>query len=300
MDNNNNVFERLFKLWTVVSEMAIRRSRDPEVVVDALWCFLIDKPQHSSFRLYENHYERLLRFWHLACGQAICSSSDSEALALVALLQRIVNEPALTLVAQPNWWETGGRAVAEQGRSSVREHLAGKFVLLADLGIIEVPRRVLSLDGLRRRHQDGKKKTFDVFRGDITDANFVTASHAPMSGDRLHVRAWKQNAVSGTTMPEERLAFAKGIRSLLPGSQAVPLIVDLKRDELPRNYFYTFLDEPEMLPLDGSSQHQLLTLEVTSTPRGVVFNLDFDFFEIPMGEDSVFFSFHDQRLDIAV
>ncbi len=129
----------------------------------------------------------------------------------------------------------------------------GKFTLLVDLGIITVPD---DYDHTTRLSMFGKKnrKKFYYYNDDITDENFPNPSRILKSGDKLHVRAFKQ-IVSGTTTSEERMAFLATQKAVHTGAQGASLVFDQKCDQLPKGKWYTSFDEKGRLWKDADGHH---------------------------------------------
>lgn len=114
--------------------------------------------------------------------------------------------------------------------------LVVKFGLLADLGIITVP-------------TDYKLVT------EFVGGSFPNPTRVLKPGNRLWVRAHKQ-IVDGVTTSEERMAFLKTLNSHLVGVQGIEL-VEPKRRQLPKSYWYASFDEKERLWFDAGRYHRV-------------------------------------------
>ena len=76
-------------------------------------------------------------------------------------------------------------------------------------------------------------------------------------GDRFRVRVFKQT-VGGTTTSEERLAFLKSQNAVLTGAQGASLVFEEKRDQLPKGYWHTSLDENGRLWKDAGGRRRVV------------------------------------------
>lgn len=159
-------------------------------------------------------------------------------------VQRVKRAYALGLKAVPNF-----TALSDAQLAYYEEHLdelpsaiargfvvPGKFGLLADLGIITVPADY-------------------VLVTEFTGMNFPNPTRVLKPGDQLWVRAHKQ-IVRGTTTSEERLALLATLNSHLVGAQGIE-IVEPKRSQLPKGYWYSSFDEKERLPLDAGRRRRV-------------------------------------------
>jgi len=168
----------------------------------------------------------------------------------------------------------------------------GKFALLVDLGIITVPDdydHATCLAKFFERHQGGKKKSFYYYNNDITDAHFPNPTRILKSGDKLHVRAFKQ-VVGGTTTSEERMAFLATQKAIHTGAQGASLIFDQKRDQLPKGKWYASFDGKDRLWADVDGDHRVPFVDAYSD-GGFVFDLGL--LEDVWSDYSAFFCFCD-------
>lgn len=137
---------------------------------------------------------------------------------------------------------------------------AANFTLLIDLGIITVPEGYVHDNRLftfKRRYQTKEKLAFWIYDENITDANFRATTEL-VAGERLSVRVFVQLPGSNTTS-EERLAFLARQGAIHTNAQGLSLVWEQKRDQLPKGYSYTSLDEVHALfkenPKDRHSDH---------------------------------------------
>jgi hypothetical protein len=121
------------------------------------------------------------------------------------------------------------------------------FTFLADLGTITVPNDYNHATRLAT-FLAANRRLFYGPDGNITDAKFPNPSRILKPGDKLRVRAFKQNT-KGTTSSEERLAFLRTQNAVFTGAQGASLVFEQKRRQLPRGYWYSSFafDEPERL-----------------------------------------------------
>ncbi len=148
-----------------------------------------------------------------------------------------------------------------------------KFSFLMDLGIVTVPaghKHQTRLGTFRKEH-GGK---FYFYNDDITDENFSRPTRVLKSGDKLHVRVFRQ-CVGGTTTSEERLAFLATQKAVYTGAQGASLVFEQKRDQLPKGYWYTSLDQKEALPRIVG----YLRVPYVSRYSGGVFKFNLGYFE---------------------
>lgn len=158
---------------------------------------------------------------------------------------------------------------------------APMFELLVDLGVIVVPDdydHATRLAMFKERYYD----EFCNYSDAITDENFGNPSRILKAGDRLRVRAFRQ--VVDSTSPEDRLAFLATRDAVLTGAQGASLVLEQKRDELPRGKWCTSMDEEDHLPFveghhrvpdvgvgsDGDPQFQLVEYEYPWHDGGVL------------------------------
>ena len=128
-----------------------------------------------------------------------------------------------------------------------------KFVLFKDLGIIIVPDGYVHgtrLDSFRKKNW----KRFYYYNENIMDANFPNPSRILKSGDKLWIRAFKQ-IVFGTTTSEERMAFLATRKAVFTSAQGASLILEQKRDQLPRGFYYVSFDKKKRLWKDADGYH---------------------------------------------
>ena len=132
---------------------------------------------------------------------------------------------------------------------------AGKFVLFADLGEIIVPDDFDHKIWLASFDKKNRKK-FYYYNDDITDKNFPNPTRILKPGDKLYVRAFKQN-VPGSTTSEERMEFLATQSAIHTGAQGASLVWEQKRDQLPKGYWYCSFDEKERLWKDSDGCHRV-------------------------------------------
>lgn len=129
-----------------------------------------------------------------------------------------------------------------------------KFALLADLGIITVPKNYVHGTRLGVFFKKNGKKLY-YYNKSITDANFPNPSRILKPGDKLHVRAFHQ-IVGGTTTSKERMTFLeKQPGNIYTGAQGVSLVFGQKRDKLPKGKWYASFDEEARLWGDSDGRH---------------------------------------------
>lgn len=151
---------------------------------------------------------------------------------------------------------------------------AEKFGFLADLGIITVPKDYVHETRLATFLKQNRKKFYGV-NDNITDVNFSNPSRILKPGDQFRVRAFKQ-IVDGTTTSEERLAFLATQRAVLTGEQGASLVLEEKRDQLPKGYWYSSFDEKERLWKDADGLHRVPYVDAFS---GGGFDFGLGYFE---------------------
>lgn len=164
-----------------------------------------------------------------------------------------------------------------------------KFALLADLGVITVPK---DYDHATRLGSfvEAYRKKFYYYNDAIMDVNFPAPSRVLKPGDRLHVRAWKQ-IVRGRTTSAERMEFCRGQDgNVWTGAQGASLVWEEKRDELPKGYWYASLDEPDRLWEDADGNRRVPDVGAYSSGD---FNFFLGSFERDWRECNAFFSFCD-------
>lgn len=137
-----------------------------------------------------------------------------------------------------------------------------KFVLLADLGEIIVPRNFDSKTWLASFDKKNRKK-FYYYNDNITDANFPNPTRILKPGDKLHVRVFKQN-VSGSTTSEERMEFLATQNAVYTGAQGASLVWEQKRDLLPKGKWYCSFDEKDRLWKDSDGYHRVPSVSAHS------------------------------------
>lgn len=130
-----------------------------------------------------------------------------------------------------------------------------KFVLFADLGEIVIPDDFDPSKCLEAFSEKNRKK-FYSFNNAITDENFPNPTRVLKPGDKLWVRAFKQN-VSGSTTSEERMAFLAKQNAIHTGAQGASLVWEQKRNQLPKGYWYCSFDEKERLWEDADGDHRV-------------------------------------------
>ena len=165
-----------------------------------------------------NPYERLYRVQATVNKMVLDGKRDPETVADV--LQAVVNQSA------------------------------EKFVLLADLGIITVPEDYrhdtrLASFSFRVRHQDDEFRPSPFQNPAITDANFPNPSRILLPGDKLHVRVFRQ--VVNLTTSSERMAFLETQKAVHVGVQGASLVLEQKRDTLPKGYSCCCFDKKKRL-----------------------------------------------------
>ncbi|MBI2100271.1 MAG: hypothetical protein HYT48_02955 [Candidatus Vogelbacteria bacterium] len=131
-----------------------------------------------------------------------------------------------------------------------------KFIVLADLGIMEVPAdfdHATYLAGFKKRN----RKKFYFYNEDITDENFPRPSRILKPGDKFRVKAFRQTGF-GTTTSEERMAFIESQRgAVYTGAQGAGLVFEQKREQLPKGYWYASFDKKKALWEDAGGRHRV-------------------------------------------
>lgn len=145
-----------------------------------------------------------------------------------------------------------------------------KFSLLVDLGIITVPANYVhgtQLASFEVQYRNLKENGWKMFYGWNTssnDANFPNPSRILKPGDRLLVSAYKQ-IVGGTTTSVERMDFCrKQPGNVWVGPQGNSLVFEQKRDQLPKNFWYTSFDEEQHCWKDSDGEHRVSCLLASS------------------------------------
>lgn len=188
-------------------------------------------------------------------------------------------------------WKKPTLALALAVRSPGIWDLAGKFTLLEDLGVLTVPRDYIH-DGWLASFREHNYRNFLAYNAGITDQNFPKPSHVLSPCERLHVRLWKQTGF-GTTTHEDRMEFLRELNSLFVGPQGAALLFARKRQSLPMDYRYEFLDEEKAVYTDGTGQRWLVALEaILNKLNERVFSFELSLLDAPKGEDVVLVSFN--------
>lgn len=141
---------------------------------------------------------------------------------------------------------------------STEEKPTEKFDLLADLGIIVVPKDYNHKTALRV-FGDKNRGKFYKYNSTIDVADFSNPSRILEPGDELQVCVFKQ-VVPGKTTSEERMAFLSTQKAVYPGAQGIFLVFEQKNYLLPRGYLYTSFDERDRLWEDPDGQLRVLSL----------------------------------------
>ena len=121
-----------------------------------------------------------------------------------------------------------------------------KFTLLVDLGVITIPDDYVHGKELGSLNQS----EFYYFNENITDKNFSNPTRILKPGDKLWVRAFKQVS-SGSTTSVERMQFLAKQNAIHTGAQGASIVYKQKRNELPKGYWYSSLDEKDRLWKDA-------------------------------------------------
>ncbi len=129
-------------------------------------------------------------------------------------------------------WKPQPKASAEPIDPPAGE--AGKFALLADLGILTVP------------------AGYDPATASVRfNANFSNPSRVLKPGDKFRVRVWKQIGSRTTTFLERMDFCRKQVGNCFTGAQGLSQVFDSMRDKLPKGFWYSSFDEVDRLPVVG-------------------------------------------------
>ena len=128
-----------------------------------------------------------------------------------------------------------------------------RFELLEDLGTITVPddyvhKKRLDLFG-RENYEE-----FRDYNKNITDANFPKPSRVLKARDKLRILAFRQ-IVPGTTTSDERMAFLVAQKAVHTGAQGVSLVLEQRRERLPKGYWCASFDKKSALWEDANGDH---------------------------------------------
>ena len=180
-----------------------------------------------------------------------------------------------------------GNLVQNDLKKSLSNHwiVDKRFELLVDLGIITVPENYVhgkQLDSMNR-------KEFYFFNENLTDKNFANPTRILKPGDKLRVRAFKQN-VSGTTTSEERMAFLASQNAIHTGAQGASLVYQQKRDQLPKGYWYCSFDKIDKLWKDAGGGRRVPGVGAHADGG---FRLGLGGFESPWLDDRIILCFCD-------
>ncbi|MFA7193591.1 MAG: hypothetical protein WC087_01595 [Candidatus Paceibacterota bacterium] len=163
-----------------------------------------------------------------------------------------------------------------------------RFTLIVDLGIIIVPFDYKHATQLGRFGMQNRSKFY--FNENIIDGNFPNPSRILKSGDKIHVRVFKQ-VVDGITTNEERLAFLASQNAFFAGAQGASLVFEQKRDMLPDGPRYLSLDEKNRLWKDAAEFHRVPCIGSKSS---AVFGLGLDLFENTSDSSACIIGFFDE------
>ena len=160
-----------------------------------------------------------------------------------------------------------------------------KFTLLVDLGVITIPDDYVHGKELGSLNQSD----FYYFNKDITDKHFSNPSRILKPGDKLWVRAFKQVS-SGSTTSVERMQLLAKQNAIHTGAQGASIVYKQKRNELPKGYWYSSLDEKDRLWKDADGFHRV-PFVVADT--GGDFEFDLGYFGNVWDSDDVVLCFCD-------
>jgi hypothetical protein len=187
----------------------------------------------------------------------------------IDLLQKLRN--GQITIEQYKWFLGLTKEVREQFVAESKDAaLARKFILIKDLGIIEVPADYVHAH-LDHFVEANREKFYSVNKN-ITDENFSSKSTTKLTpGRKLRVRVYKQ-VVGGSTTSVERMDFLRAQPgNVWLGAQGVTLVWP-KREELPKGVWYCSFDEPDALWQDSDGHHRVPSLHC-NTDGDFTFNL---------------------------
>ncbi len=124
-----------------------------------------------------------------------------------------------------------------------------RFVLLFNLGIIEVPQdyeHTVQLTRFRKRHYRGEEEgPFHLYSDDITDEHFSNPSRVLKPGDRLRVCVFQLDKHRSATFTSKgAMAFlARQGMAIYLGAQGASLVFEQKHDQLPKDRWFASFDK---------------------------------------------------------
>jgi hypothetical protein len=144
-----------------------------------------------------------------------------------------------------------------------------RFTLLAELGVVEVPkgyRHEVRLAAFARK----SRAKLNHCDSDIADHRFADPSRVLKPGDRLRVRAFRP--MSRTVSSEECMAFLARQGAVHPGAQGLSLVFEQRRNQMPKGYWYASFDVPHRLPRAAGEAKRQVPVVILHTDG----DIDFD------------------------
>lgn len=137
-----------------------------------------------------------------------------------------------------------------------------KFVILKDLGHIEVPADYNHTTALAS-FKAANRKEFLYYADKITDSNFPRPSKILKPGDRLRVFVFGQDVARRTTTIERMDFLREQRRNVLVGAQGAALVFVQKRIDLPKDKWHTSFDEADRLYCDARGVLEVSILDAS-------------------------------------
>src|SRR3989344_7146529 len=192
---------------------------------------------------------------------------DADAAKLAGLqidtLQKVRNGH-LTL-GQWEWFNNlsfkDREALVSGGKSDYSQSaFVERFAQSIDLGTLTVPADYVHATQLASFREKNEEK-FYYYNNNITDQNFPNPTRILKPSDKFRV---KVIPVKTTVTLEECLAKLRTEKAVLVGAQGLTLVFDQKREQLPKDKWYSSFDEKNRLWKNTDGRHRVPYLNVFS------------------------------------